>query len=216
MPYTTLTYTDSGLAITHLLNETSNNFQAEVKKKQADLDSLHATLRSTSTQLSDARRTLEQLQAAAKSQLLTRQKIFNLTRGREEEQKRLAKIEQSQGPLDASDLSWETDLQSLPTLGSENGRVDDGSIPSATVLRARIQALRNRTELTRTGVASLKSRSKDIEIKYRKVVALCTGISEEEVDMVLDSLVRAVESEKGELEVGRVRRFLGGVDTVVH
>jgi hypothetical protein len=45
---------------------------------------------------------------------------------------------------------------------------------------------------------------------------LCTGISEEEVDTVLDSLVRAVESEKGELEVGRVRRFLGGVDTVVH
>ncbi|KAI3319491.1 apses-domain-containing protein [Xylariaceae sp. AK1471] len=203
-------------SITHLLNETSNSFQSEVKKKQVDLDSLHASLRSTSTQLSDARRTLEQLQVAAKSQLLTRQKIFNLTRGREEEQKRLAKLEQSQGPLDDSSILWEAELQSLPDLGSQNEWRDDGSIPSATVLRARIQALRNRTELTRTGVASLKSRSKDNEIKYRKVVALCTGISEEEVDMVLDSLVRAVESEKGELEVGRVRRFLGGVDTVVH
>ncbi|KAI1128953.1 hypothetical protein F5Y10DRAFT_277045 [Nemania abortiva] len=201
-------------SITHLLNETSNGFQAEVKKKQTDLDSLHATLRSTSTQLNDARRTLESLQAAARSQLLTRQKVFNLTRGREEEQKRLAKIEQSQGPLDGSSISWETDLQSLPELGSQGERRDDGSIPSATVLRARIQALKNRTELTRTGVASLKSRSKDIEIKYRKVVALCTGISEDEVDTVLDGLVRAVESERGELEVGRVRRFLGGVDTI--
>ncbi|KAI0394167.1 apses-domain-containing protein [Xylariaceae sp. FL0594] len=199
-------------SITHLLNETTINFQAQVKKKQADLDSLHASLRSTSTQLSDARRTLEQLQAAAKSQLLTRQKIFNLSRGREEEHKRLAKI----GPLNAGDMSWETELMSLPQPGSEAGLVDDRSIPSATVLRARIQALRNRTELTRTGVASLKSRSKDIEIKYRKVVSLCTGISEEEVDVVLDSLVRAVESEKGDLEVGRVRRFLGGVDTMVH
>ncbi|KAJ8105219.1 hypothetical protein ONZ43_g7513 [Nemania bipapillata] len=201
-------------SITHLLNETSTSFQAEVKKKQMDIDTLHATLRSTSTQLNDARRTLESLQAAAKSQLLTRQKVFNLTRGREEEQKRLAKIEQSQGPLDGNSISWERDLQSLPELGGHGERRDDGSIPSATVLRARIQALKNRTELTRTGVASLKSRSKDIEIKYRKVVALCTGISEDEVDTVLDSLVRAVESEKGELEVGRVRRFLGGVDTI--
>ncbi|KAI0875911.1 hypothetical protein GGS24DRAFT_488948 [Hypoxylon argillaceum] len=201
-------------SITHLLSETSNSFQAEVKKKQTDIDALHATLRSTSTQLNDARRTLESLQAAAKSQLLTRQKVVNLTRGREEEQKRLAKIEQSQGPLDANSISWETDLQSLPELGGGGERKDDGSIPSATVLRARIQALKNRTELTRTGVASLKSRSKDIEIKYRKVVALCTGTSENEVDTVLDGLVRAVESEKGELEVGRVRRFLGGVDTI--
>ena len=139
--------------------------------------------------------------------------MYNLSRGREEEQKRLAKIEQSQGPLDESSISWETALQSLPDLSSHAERRDDGSIPSATVLRARIQALKNRTELTRTGVASLKSRSKDIEIKYRKVVALCTGISEDDVDTVLESLVRAVESEKGELEVGRGRRFLGGVDT---
>ncbi|TGJ82515.1 hypothetical protein E0Z10_g6246 [Xylaria hypoxylon] len=201
-------------SITHLLNETSNGFQAEVKKKQTDLDALHATLRSTSTQLNDARRTLESLQAAAKSQLLTRQNVFNLTRGREEEQKRLAKIEQSQGPLDKSSILWEADLQSLPELSGHGEQRDDGSIPSATVLRARIQALKNRTELTRTGVASLKSRSKDIEIKYRKVVALCTGRSEDEVDTVLDGLVRAVESEKGDLEVGRVRRFLGGVDTM--
>ncbi|KAI0400131.1 hypothetical protein F4802DRAFT_610328 [Xylaria palmicola] len=201
-------------SITHLLNETSNSFQGEVKKKQTDLDGLHATLRSTSTQLNDARRTLESLQVAARSQLLTRQKIFNLTRGREEEQKRLAKIEQSQGPLDKNSIAWEMGLQSLPEPGAQGERQDDGSIPSATVLRARIQALKNRTELTRTGVASLKSRSKEIEIKYRKVVALCTGISEDEVDTVLDGLVRAVESEKGELEVGRVRRFLGGVDTI--
>ncbi|KAI0467701.1 hypothetical protein F4859DRAFT_506628 [Xylaria cf. heliscus] len=201
-------------SITHLLNETSNGFQTEVKKKQSDLDSLHATLRSTSTQLNDARKKLESLQAAARAQLLTRQKVINLTRGREEEKKRLAKIEQSQGPLDESSISWEANLQSLPELSSQGEQRDDGSIPSATILRARIQALKNRTDLTRTGVASLKSRSKDIEIKYRKVVALCTGILEDDVDTVLDGLVRAVESEKGELEVSRVRRFLGGVDSV--
>ena len=31
---------------------------------------------------------------------------------------------------------------------------------------------------------------------------------------LLGGLVRAVQSEKGELEIGRVRKFLGGVDGV--
>jgi hypothetical protein len=34
------------------------------------------------------------------------------------------------------------------------------------------------------------------------------------VDTLLDTLTRAVESEKGELEMARVRRFLGGVEGV--
>ncbi|KAI0195479.1 hypothetical protein F4808DRAFT_452857 [Astrocystis sublimbata] len=206
-------------SMTHLLNETANSFQIDVKSKQADLDVLHSQLRNESTDLSDAKKTLNTLQIAAKARLLTRQRVINLTRGREEEQKRLAKIEQTQGPLDAASISWETDLQSLPALGaaeqSENNGSPKPTIPSATTLQARIQALKNRTDLTLRGVASLKSRSKDIEIKYRKVVALCTGISEDNVDDLLDGLMRAVESEKGELEVGRVRRFLGGVDVDV-
>ncbi|CAJ2512549.1 Uu.00g055640.m01.CDS01 [Anthostomella pinea] len=200
-------------SITHLLNETLSSFHCDLKKKQADLDSLHASLRSTSTQLGDARRTLESLQSAAKSQSLTRQKIFNLSRGREEEQKRLARLEQSHGHLNASG-SWEEDLKSLSQdNGGDPPTVD--TLPSATVLRARIQALRNRTELTKNGVASLKSRSKDVEMKYRRVVALCTGETEDHIDSTIEGLLRAVESEKGDLEVGRVRRFLGGIDTIV-
>ncbi|KAI1332365.1 hypothetical protein F5Y16DRAFT_407621 [Xylariaceae sp. FL0255] len=199
-------------SISHLLNETAGSFQADVKKKQTDIDSLHTSLRSTSAQLSDARRRLESLQAAAKSQVLIRQKTFNLLRGRDEEQKRLAKIEQTQGSLHDENASWETELNSLPESGDAK---DDGSIPSATVLRARIQALNNRTILTKTGVSSLKSRSKDIEVKYRRLVALSVNVEEDEVDGVIDGLLRAVESEKGELETGRVRRFLGSVDNAV-
>lgn len=63
-------------------------------------------------------------------------------------------------------------------------------------------------------VGLLKGRSKEVEVKYRRVVALCTGVPESEVDVVIDGLLRAVESEKGDLEIGRIRRFLGGVDGV--
>ncbi|KAI1775868.1 apses-domain-containing protein [Hypoxylon cercidicola] len=197
-------------SITHLLNETSTSFSSELRKKQQDLDSLHANLRAASTQLGDARRQLETLQAAAKSQSLTRQKISNLSRGCDEEQKRTMRLEKNHGRLDTSD-TWELELNAA--LASA-GDASPPLLPSATVLRARIQALRSGTNATKMSVGLLKGRSKDVEVKYRRVVALCTGVPENEVDIVIDGLLRAVESEKGDLEMGRIRRFLGGVDGV--
>ncbi|KAK6953744.1 hypothetical protein Daesc_003706 [Daldinia eschscholtzii] len=199
-------------SITHLLNETSNSFQTELKKKQQDVDSLHVSLRTTSTQLGDARRQLETLQTAAKSQSLARQKITNLSRGRDEEQKHLIRLEQSYGRMDMNN-SWETELNAALE-AAEGESPNPALLPNSVVLRARIQALRNRKDAMMKSIGSLKGRSKDVEVKYRRVVALCTGVSESEVDAVVDGLLRAVESEKGELEIGRIRRFLGGVDGV--
>ncbi|KAJ4289347.1 transcriptional regulator swi6 [Collariella sp. IMI 366227] len=75
-------------------------------------------------------------------------------------------------------------------------------------------ALRDRSAQTRRAVEALQARSKERELKYRRLVSLCTKRPETEVDTLLETLTRAVESEKGELEIGRVRRFLGGVEGV--
>ncbi|KAH6661017.1 hypothetical protein BKA67DRAFT_509808 [Truncatella angustata] len=194
-------------SITDMLTDTATSFQLELKKKQTDLDSLHASLRTTSQQLGDAKRDLDSLQERARIQNLTRQKIYNLARGREEEQARLQQIEQSHGSLEPGAAAWESEL-------AASTPIDVATLPSSTILRTRIQALRSRSEGTRKTVASLKSRSKDVEVKYRRVVALCSGVPEADVDAVIDGLLRAVESEKDGLEIGRVRRFLGGVDGV--
>ena len=86
------------------------------------------------------------------------------------------------------------------------------ALPSANLLRARTKAVGGREEVTRTMVAALKGRSREVEVKYRRVVSLCTAVPEAEVDAVIEGLLRAVESERGELEIGRVRKFLGGVE----
>ncbi|KAI1371425.1 apses-domain-containing protein [Hypoxylon crocopeplum] len=198
-------------SISHLLTETSTNFQMELKKKQQDLDSLHSSLRTTSNQLSEARRRLDKLHADVKTQSLARQKISNLGRGYDEEQRLILRLEQSHGHLDTSS-SWETELVAALESGGDGPNV--ALLPSSAVLRARVQALRNTTDVTRKNVGSLKGRSKDVEVKYRRVVALCTGVLESDVDALVDGLLRAVESEKGELEISRIRRFLGGVDGV--
>lgn len=237
------TYTNKYAAITHLLDQTSSSFQSELKKKQLDLDSLHASLRTTSTQLGEARRSYEALQATTKSQFLTRQKIINLTRARDEEHNRVLRLKQAHGPLDESHGdgdakggiggAWEFELNTIlekvavaATQPSTDGdaanpnpnpspspkTIANDLLPATAVLRARVAALRARADATRKNVGALRSLSRDTEVKYRRVVALCTGVPEPEVESVVDNLLRAVESEKGELEIARVRRFLGGVE----
>lgn len=188
-----------------------------MKSKQASLDTLHSTLRTTSSQLGEARRTLEHLTATLKKQQLARQRVANLSHAREDEQVRLMQ-EQSRASQPNPSSSWETELSAMLEAAEESsgGFGGEGLLPSAAVLRARIKAVEGRGEMTRKMVQALKGRSRDVEVKYRRVVALCTGVQESEVDAVVDGLLKAVESEREELEIGRVRRFLGGVEGVVH
>lgn len=204
-------------SITHLLSETGSTFQQEMKAKQASLDSLHANLRTTSTQLGDARRKLDHLTTSVTKQQLARQKVANLAHAREDEQTRLMN-DQSRSSQANLSSSWETELAAMLEAAEESsgGYGAEGMLPSASVLRARIRAIEARREVTRKMVQALKGRSRDVEVKYRRVVALCTGVQESEVDAVIDSLLKAVESEREELEIDRVRRFLGGVEGVVH
>ncbi|KAK4112730.1 apses-domain-containing protein [Canariomyces notabilis] len=215
-------------SITHLIGESSSLFQGELKKKQESIDSLHNSLRTTSAQVGEARRALEGLQEKLKAQQLARQKVVNLTRACGEEEYELLRLEQRHGRLDvASANAWEVELETVlktvAALKAQSGAPNDqeqpdakvaGRLPHRPVLRARLNALRERSSQTRQAVGALRARSKERELKYRRLVALCTRRPESELDSLLDTLTRAVESEKGELEIARVRRFLGGVEDV--
>lgn len=82
------------------------------------------------------------------------------------------------------------------------------------MLRARVQAYRENSARLEGAVAELKARSREVEGKYRKVISLCTKVPEERIDDVLEGLWRAVDSEGGDVELGRVREFLGRVEGV--
>jgi hypothetical protein len=164
--------------------------------------------------------------------------VSNLKRACQEEEYQLVQLEEQHGRLDvASANAWEMELelvldeiagpssrgaQQQPSADTPmNGYHADSPadeqaarLPGAAVLRARVNALRDRSAQTSRAVEALQARSKDRELKYRRLVALCTHRPETEVDALLETLTRAVESEKGELEIGRVRRFLGGVEGV--
>ena len=71
------------------MSEASTLFQSELKTKQQSIDSLHASLRTTSIQLGESRREFEALQEKLKAQQIARQKVSNLTRAFDEEDYRL-------------------------------------------------------------------------------------------------------------------------------
>jgi len=186
-------------------------------------------------QVGDARRTLQTLQEKLRAQQLTQQKVYNLTRACDDEQYRLRQMEQQNGHLDVASVNnWEMEAEAVLNGGSAPSSmpntqttstptgtppVSNGppaqNLPSAAVLRARINAVRNCTDRTRQVVGVLQARSKERELKYRRLVSLCTHTHEQDLDQLLDTLTRAVESEKGELEIVRVKRFLDGVEAVV-
>ena len=228
----------STAAISKLLREASTTFHSELQGKQASIDQLHVQLRSASAQLGDARRALDATMAGAKNQHLARQKAANLGRAVEEQKLHMMRMNQARASRggnhladEAAAVTWETELATSLEAGQQAAAAATGAqdqaaaeavagavqqLPTTAILRARINAMKSRIETTRQATAGLKSRGKDVELKYRRVVSLCTGVPEKEVDGVVDSLVRAVDSEKGELELGRVRRFLGGVEGMVH
>ncbi|KAI9805086.1 MAG: hypothetical protein M1825_000920 [Sarcosagium campestre] len=89
------------------------------------------------------------------------------------------------------------------------------TLPTAAVLRARLAAYTANNAQLRTQATQLRDRSAELEARYRRVVSLCVGVDEARVEELLEGLVAAVESEKGELaDTGRVREFLRKVEGV--
>lgn len=104
----------------------------------------------------------------------------------------------------------------LPRSISANSVMHDprlaNSLPSSSNLRSRLNAYTSNNEALEARVRALKSKSKDLEGQYRKVISMCTLVPEGNVDGMLDSLIKAVGSENGSVGLPRVREFLHRVE----
>jgi hypothetical protein len=148
-------------------------------------------------------------------------KIANLRR--EIERKRAAKRTPNRRNGNRSPSQVKQDIEpDWLSLQTEDGRSDPQqrqyvmtSVPPPRSLQARINAFMKSNANLEQQAAQLRSRSTEVQALYRKVVSMCTGVPEAEVEQSLPALVAAVESEQGSLgkqDVGRVRDFLRRVD----
>lgn len=95
-------------------------------------------------------------------------------------------------------------------LKSDPSRYAD--LPAKSFLRARIKAYKTNEERLKSFANELRSRSVELEQKFRRIVAQCASIKESQVDSLLEGLVQAVESDPGEVDLSRVAGFLRKVD----
>lgn len=205
-----------------LLGETAAIAQQELKQKQDTIDELHSGLRQSSTRLAETRRNLETVREKLKQQQLHRQKVANLSRELESIQYRMGSVEQQHASSqNSSAAAWEEELDTAVSSAAADASTPDvqpnkaiAALPDANILRARFKATTDVLTAMQNKVSGLRGSSRDTEDKYRRLVALAASCPEDQVDELLEGLVRAVQSEKGELEIGRVRKFLGGVDGV--
>lgn len=205
-----------------------------MKTKQSQIDTIHVALRDSSAALGKSRSRLDEINERAKERKDLKLKLANLTKAVEGERSRLSQLQQQYGSL-----SGESELQlgdadkglSIPTgafpaniLSNINPTAHQpqvldqaqrqllASLPPTHVLRARVNAYKSNNETLEEGLAGLKSKSSDLAAKYRKIISLCTHVDEAQVDNHLENLLRAVESEAGDVELSRVRELLSRVD----
>lgn len=194
----------------------------EMETKQVAIDSIHTQLRDSSKQLGEERRCLEQREARVNERNERKFKIANFRRAEEEERNSLARLQQEQGQMGNGDVSMmigdaDKGYMMLPPNIPGAAVVHDhrlaASLPSPTVLRNTTNAYTNNNQSLELGVKGLKSKSRDLEAKYRKLITLCVSVPDSKVDELLGPLITAVDSEQEEVELGRVRDFLQKVES---
>jgi regulatory protein SWI6 len=190
-----------------------------MQAKQSAIDSIHAQLRESSALLGEERRRLDRLRLRAKESSERKQRISNLRKAAEEERYRLQHMQHQHGHMANGDVDLhlgDADKPFIPlsTIMSPDMTIHPSHLPPASVLRAQLHAYTSNNSFLESEVRGLKSKSRDLEAKYRRIIQLCTGVEEDKIEGVLGNLTRAVESERGDVELGRVREFLQKVEGV--
>ncbi|KAI9681585.1 MAG: transcriptional regulator swi6 [Trizodia sp. TS-e1964] len=204
-------------SISSLLSQLGEEFGSETQEVQKKIDSTHIELREASAQLGEERRRLETLKKEAFAREEGQLKIRNLQLAIEDEHAHLSTL--ANGPTDEITDAFEVNPAGLPaaltstpppTLPELPQQQLDylSSLAHSSVLQARLDASRSVTAQLDHQCAQLKTRNATRNEKYRKLVSLCTGVPEAQVDKMVAGLLAAVESESGPPEMGRVREFL--------
>ncbi|KAF2430052.1 apses-domain-containing protein [Tothia fuscella] len=195
-------------SLTASLADAHSQFSSELRLIQDRIDKYTTQIRDLSTTQKALTTQVEETQSRLRARHDRKQKLQNL-------RQRVSELRTSKSPSPSSlssvqigDADQEFDVSGSPS----------STLPSPSVLQGRLSAYNSLNAGLSAHVAQLRSRDGELESKYRKVIALCTGVEEKLIDSLIGSLVQAVESEGdaglggGGQDVSRVREFLRRVD----
>ncbi|CCH43882.1 putative regulatory protein [Wickerhamomyces ciferrii] len=206
-----------------VLQRLDTDFKSEINTKQEQIDELHSKLRESTLKLSKSRQNLETLKQSEIKLNELKQKISNLDKATQEEEQKFLSQTTDLGSVSNHDIDFDADepfrvwpifekLKQDPNQQVDPRSINLQEIPPSVVLKARITAYKENENILNKVIENLRSNSDKLEDKFRRVVALCTGVEEDTIDSILDGLVQAVESDPDEVDMGRVVGFLRRVD----
>jgi regulatory protein SWI6 len=198
----------SGLSAS--ISDMQSQFSAEIRLLQDRIDATTVDIQEISSHQKALSTQVEMQQAQIRGRQDRKRRIQNLRRAVKDMRERILS--------NSKNMRVEAGM-TLPLLSIGDADADftiqntSNHGQNSATLNARLPVYKSLNASLAAHLTSLKARDTELEYKYRKVVALCTGVEEDKVDSVLPQLVQAVESEP-ENDVGRVREFLKRVEAV--
>ncbi|KAH3680759.1 hypothetical protein WICMUC_000110 [Wickerhamomyces mucosus] len=204
-----------------VLSRLDSDFKMEIGSKQDRINELHQKLKQSTVKLSNTRMNYEKLKSYEIRLIELKQTLSNLNKSINEQEESFLK--ESNELIKIDDInSFEFDAdepfrintiyESLLNNRPANSNPND--LPPVILLKARIKAYLQNEKSLKKLVEDLNLNSKNLELKFKKVVSLCTGVDENQIDHIIDGLVQAVESDPDEVDMDRVVGFLKRVDDI--
>ncbi|KAF2668378.1 apses-domain-containing protein [Microthyrium microscopicum] len=198
--------------LTTSMTQTSSQFSTELRLLQDRIDKSTHEIRDLSSKQKVLTTQVDAQTAELQGRQERKQRIQNLRRAVGEIRDRIGNSGNARGGIPSLSVG-DADSDYLLPDSSAFDLQDPADTPDPQNLNSQIGTYNQLLASLNAHLMSLKARDTELESKYRKVVSLCTGVAEDEVDPVLPQLVQAVESEP-ENDVGRVREFLKRVEAV--
>jgi regulatory protein SWI6 len=195
------------------IDELEQDFQQELESKQRLIEDMHAQLREATINLAGRKERHDQLKSIVDQLVGLQRSSQNLERAIHVEDRAFKDVEERTGRAIQSsygfDGNFDADQPFRIWLDSDD--VTKGKIPPL-LLQARISAYKRNEAILMEQANELRGRSVELERKFRKVVSLCTQVPEDQVDIILNGLVQAVESDGPNVDISRVAGFMRKVD----
>ncbi|ORX89595.1 apses-domain-containing protein [Basidiobolus meristosporus CBS 931.73] len=208
-----------------MVTELETAFTAEINSKKHELIAAKLELQTATQELAEARRQIQTMQSKVHQFEETQTKVANLQNVLQKENEKIQPLKKQLIHLDELKPKMEpisTQFNFPPTPETPN-HVRERNSPGAAELRyehqlereighlrSRLAAYaRNDAELRRE-VDEMRHRSTEKEQQCKKLIAACCGVPVLEVDTLLGSLIKAVESDQ-EVDLQMVGKFMAEV-----
>jgi regulatory protein SWI6 len=200
-----------------LLDSLNNDFSTEIQQKQVFLDEAHAKLKDKTRELRDTRRKLHLLKEQTTTFEDLQKKSKNLDRAIQEEETRFFNQEKN-GTINGDAMNFagpfDADAPMIVKPIGADGAVDTTPLPPTAILRARVLAYKKNNAALKNHVDGLLYQNTLTEDKIKLVVSKCAGVPLENLDMLLEALLQAVDSDGPQLDQNELREFLNRIPRV--